>query len=291
MSWTVVAWLAAAWCTATSVAAEAVPIFVSGQDRPYSVLSADEPEVVTVRGPGELRLITRARFRPADDDGQRYSLRLRVDGGEEQTVTFDAVGRSRTAMFRDGTLGTPGRLMDHRIPLRRGYHNIEVRAAEGEPQIFFRHLFKKTKEPRRQWVALAPVGESRPVDLVIREGVITYYRNPAGRPFELEVIGPTEMRIFTRVENTPEMRGRIHYRLQILQNGAVVNTFQLNSRRSDVTVYRFEDELVPGRAAEIVVPVPAGRHRFEVLPLDPDKSTLLGRFMLPREDLALTVED
>ncbi|MEO1088640.1 MAG: hypothetical protein AAFY88_30770, partial [Acidobacteriota bacterium] len=56
----------------------------------------------------------------------------------------------------------------------------------------------KTKERRREWVALAPVGESRPVDLVIREGVVTYHRNPPGSAFELDVIGPTELRIFSR---------------------------------------------------------------------------------------------
>ncbi|MEO1088641.1 MAG: hypothetical protein AAFY88_30775 [Acidobacteriota bacterium] len=147
-------WLAAE----TMASGQDVPIFVSGQDRPYAVLSPTVPEVVTVRGPGELRLISRARFRPADEGELSYDMLVRVDGGAEQVLSFGDVGRSRTAMFRDGTLGTPGRLMDHRIQLRRGYHNIEVRAARDEPQIFFRHLFKKTKERRREWVALAPVG-------------------------------------------------------------------------------------------------------------------------------------
>jgi hypothetical protein len=86
------------------------------------------------------------------------------------------------------------------------------------------------------------------------------------------------------------MRGRIHYRLQVREEGRVLNTFQLSSRRSDVASYSSEDTLVPGRAAEVVLAIPAGHHRLEILPLDPDKSTLLARFMLPREDLSLTVE-
>ncbi|MEM7352814.1 MAG: hypothetical protein AAF657_18610 [Acidobacteriota bacterium] len=277
------------WAGAAS-AQQTVPIFVSGQDRSYEILPADEPRVITVRGPGELRLVSRARFRPATDDALGYSLRVRVDGGVEQEVVYEDVGRSRTAMFRDGTLGVPGRLMDYRLQLRRGYHNIEIQPAPDSPQILFRYLFKPQRERRRSWVALTPLGDPERVELVVREAFVPYYRNRPGTPFDVEVIGPTELRIFTRIESTPEMRGRIHYRLQVREGEQVINTFQLSSRRSEVATYSDLDTLVPGRAAEVVIPIPRGRHRLQIAPMDPDKSTLLARFMLPKEDLALTAE-
>ena len=275
---------------AGEAAAQPIPIFVSGQDRAYELLDAGVATLVTVRGPGELRIVSRARFKPSMRDGVGYALRLRIDGGAIQEVTYENVARSRTAMFRDGTLGVPGRLMDHRIQLRRGYHNIELWVAEGGPEVYHRTLFERRRERRRSWIALAPLGSPELVELVVRENLVAYYRNTGGRPFEVEVIGPTELRVFTRIENTPEMRGRIQYRLQVRADGRVINTFQLSSRRSDIATYRSEDALVPGRATEIVVPVAAGRHRLAIQPLDPDKSTLLARFMLPREDLGLTVE-
>lgn len=285
-----------------------VPIFVSGQDRAYEALSSSTPSVVTVRGPGDLRLVTRARFAPDAPDQLRYALKLRIDGGDEQTILFENVERSRTALFRDSNLGVPGRLTDHRIKLRRGYHNIEILAGAEAPPIFFRHLFEPKRERRRSWVAVTPLDKlpasdagsakaesarrlgTQRVDIVVREAVVPYYRNAPNEAFHVEVIGPTELRIFTRLENTPEMRGRIHYRLQIRRDGEVVNTFQLSSRRSYIATYLEVDHLVPGRAAEVVIPIPDGRHHMEVLPLDPDKSTLLARFMLPREDLSLTAE-
>ncbi|MEM9555718.1 MAG: hypothetical protein AAGC60_15800 [Acidobacteriota bacterium] len=270
-------------------AQDEIQIFVSGKDRPYELLSEQEARVVTVRGPGELRLISRAQFRPADEPARDYTLRVRVDGGAWQEIVYERVERSRTAMFRDGTLGMPGQLMEYRIQLRRGFHNVEVLPAPGSPKIYFRHLFKPKKARKRSWVSLAPLGDPELVELVIRETFVTYYRNDPGRPFELDVIGPTELRVFTRVENTPEMRGRIHYRLQVREDDRVINTFQLSSRRSQVALYAENDELVPGRASEIVIPVPPGRHRLKILPLDPNKSSLLARFMLPKEDLKLTV--
>ena len=273
-------------------AQQEIPIFVAGKDRPYELLSPGQPKLITVRGPGELRLVSRARFKPADKDGIRYALRVAVDGGMEQEVVYEDVARSRTAMFRDGTLGMPGRLMEYRIQLRRGYHNVSVVPSQESPQVFFRHLFKPTKERRRAWVSVTPLQDPKLVELVSREKIVPYYRNEPGKAFDLEIIGPTELRVFTRLENTPEMRGRIQYRLQVRENDRVINTFQLSSRRSDITVYGDSqyDELVPGRAVEIVIPVPKGRHRFQILPMDQDKSTLLARFMLPRSDLALTAE-
>ncbi len=271
-------------------AQQTVPIFVSGLDRTYELLPATESRVVTVRGPGELRLITRARFKPTAEGAVGYSLRLRLDGGVEQEVAYESVERSRSAMFRDGTLGVPGQLMDYRLQLRRGYHNVEIKPAPGGPQVYFRYLFKPRREKRRRWVSITPLLAPELVELVVRETLVDYYRNRPGEAFEVEVIGPTDLRIFTRVESTPEMRGRIHYRIQVSEGGRVINTFQLSSRRSEIASYRSLDTLVPGRAAEVVIPVAAGRHRLRIMPLDPDKSTVLARFMLPREDLSNTAE-
>jgi hypothetical protein len=267
-----------------------VPIFVSGKDRPYVPLSTKKTELITVKGPGELRIVTRLRFRPKTTDKQRYTMFIRVDGGAEKEVAFKDVERSRTAMFRDGTLGVPGRLMDHDLRLGRGYHNIEIRAGQNPSQIFYRHVYTPKKARRRSWVPLTPLEAPEMVELIARETIVPYFRNPAGAPFLIEVIGPTELRIFTRIENTHEMRGRIHYRLQVRDGGQVINTFQLSSRRSDIASYRKNDVLVPGRAAEVVIPITEGRHRLEIQPLDHNKATILARFMLPRDDLSLTAD-
>jgi len=83
------------------------------------------------------------------------------------------------------------------------------------------------------------------------------------------------------------MKGRIHYRIQIRENGKVINTYQLNSRRSEITVYKDDNELVPGKACEFVIIVPKGKHLYEIVPLDQDKNTVLGRFLMPEKDVKL----
>ena len=83
------------------------------------------------------------------------------------------------------------------------------------------------------------------------------------------------------------MKGRINYRVQVKENDVIRNTYQLSSRRSEIAIYNDNNELIPGKASEFVIDVPKGRHTYEIVPLDKDKNTLLGRFLLPKKDVKL----
>ncbi len=72
-----------------------------------------------------------------------------------------------------------------------------------------------------------------------------------------------------------------------MEEGRIINTYQLSSRRSDITIYKSQTELIPGKACEFVIDVPKGRHTYIISPLDKDKNTLLGRFLLPKKDVKL----
>ena len=274
-------------------AEEEVELIVSDRTHRYERLSHAMWSTTTVRGPGRLRLLFRAGLPPALDGTVDYAIDLRVDGGPVERLSFSGVGRSRAVVFRDGRLGVPAQLRDRILNLGAGYHNVDVRIARssaGMLPIFLRTQLEKKKRRPRRWVSLNPLDDAERVDLVVREQYVTYHRNQPGKGFSVEVIGPTQLRIFSRIENRPEMRGRIHYRLQIKEEGKVINTFRLNSRRSDIASYKTDETLVPGQAREIVIPVRSGLHRYEITPIDPDKDVLLARFMLPRSDLDLSTE-
>jgi hypothetical protein len=83
------------------------------------------------------------------------------------------------------------------------------------------------------------------------------------------------------------MKGRIQYRVQVKENNKVINTYQLSSRRSEVTVYEDDNTLIPGKGCEFVIEVPKGNHTYEILSLDQDKNTVLGRLLIPKKDVKL----
>lgn len=150
-----------------------------------------------------------------------------------------------------------------------------------------RYIFTATKPKKKDWIVFSPLTPSEPVDLISRESTVSYYRFSMDKPLKLEINGPTELRVLTRIENHYQMRGRIHYRIQVKEDAEVINTYQLSSKRSEVAVYKEDKDLIPGKACEFVIIIPKGRHTYEIFPLDKDKSTVLGRCLLPEKDVKL----
>ena len=195
--------------------------------------------------------------------------------------------RSKKATYLKGSLGVPGQLEDFEIVLGRGNHTIEVKLKDKNIPVANRYIFTPVKKKKQEWIAFSPKQPSEPVDLISRESTVNYYRFSMEKPVKIEIFGPTQLRVLTRIENHYQMKGRIHYRLQVKENSKVINTYQLSSRRSEIAVYKDNKELIPGKACEFVINVPKGKHTYEIIPLDKDKNSMLGRFLLPKKDVKL----
>lgn len=264
-----------------------VTTLISGKTRNYYSLNVDKPSTINIQGPGILRVITRGRFAHENDDKIEYQVIYSVDGSKQNRVKISNAKQSITATYKIDSLGIPGQLKDFEIEIGRGYHTLEFFIKDKSIPVAVRYYLTPTKNKKQEWVSFSPIKPREPVDLITRESTYKYYRFSMEKPLKVTVNGPTELRVLTRVENHYQMKGRINYRMQVIEKGKVINTYQLNSRRSEITTYKDNTELVPGKACEFVINVPAGRHTYEVLPLDKDKNTLLGRFLLPKEDVKL----
>ncbi len=264
-----------------------VTTVINEKNRYYYSLSTEQPSVINVEGPGILRVITRGRFVPGQKKTIKYEIVYSIDGGERQTEKFSAVNRSTSATYLKGSLGVPGQMEDFEIELGRGYHTVEFWRKEKDIPVAVRYKFTPTKGKKQEWISFSPLEPSEPVDLISRESTVHYYRFTMDNPLKVEVNGPTELRVLTRIENHYQMKGRIHYRIQVKENGEVINTFQLSSVRSEIAAYKSDNTLVPGKAREFVINVPRGRHSYEILPIDKDKSSVLGRLLIPKKDVKL----
>jgi hypothetical protein len=210
-----------------------------------------------------------------------------IDGGEQKTKAISGIERSKKATYPDGTLGVPGELKTFEIALSRGSHTIEFKLKDITYNVAARYIFTPSKPKKQDWLAFSPALPSEPVDLISKESTTSYYRFSMAMPLKVELIGPTELRVLTRTENHFQMKGRINYRVQVRENGKVINTYQLSSQVSEVAVYKDVKDLIPGTACEFVIMVPDGKHVYEILPLDQDKSSLLGRLLIPVKDVKL----
>jgi len=260
---------------------------VSDKSRNYYSLSTEKFSTISVRGPGVLRAITRGRFEPGRKGTINYEISYFVNGGELIEIKESSVKRSGKATYLNGSLGVPGELKDFEIELGRGYHTIELKLKEQDIPVAVRYIFTAKKAKKQDWISFSPLQPSEAVDLISNEVIVKYSRFSMEKPLKVEINGPTQLRVLTRIENHYQMKGRIHYRLQVKEKGKVINTYQLSSRRSEVATYASDKKLIPGKACEFVINVPKGRHLYEILPLDKDKSTVLGRFLLLEKDVKL----
>lgn len=262
-------------------------IKIDNKSRSYYRLRADKPSTINIQGPGKLRIMSRGQFKPGQANEISYSIKYVLDGGEMKLIEFSGVEPYTSAAYLNKELGVPGQLEDFEIVLGRGYHNIEFKTDDHKVSVAVRYKFTPTKVKKQEWISFCPKRPSEPVDLISREATVNYYRFSMEKPLKVEINGPTELRVLTRIENHYQMKGRIHYRVQVKENGNLTSTYQLNSRRSEIAVYKYDKELIPGKACEFVIDVPKGRHTYEILPLDKDKKTLLGRFLIPKKDVKL----
>jgi len=264
-----------------------VSTIVSGKTRHYYSLSADKASVISLQGPGKLQVITRARFKSDSPTKTSYSILYSIDGGTQKSSIIKDVIRSTKDTYADGTLGIPGQSREFTIDLGRGDHSIEFLIQDDKTAIAARYIFTPLKEKKIDWIAFSPLRPSEPVDLISKESTVCYYRFSKTKPLKVEVNGPTELKVMTRIEIHYQMRGRIHYRIQVNENNVVKNTYQLSSDRSESAAYKDNKELIPGKACEFVIHVPQGKHSYEIRLLDEDKNTVLGRLLIPKKDVKL----
>jgi hypothetical protein len=227
-----------------------VTTVVKGKSRNYYSLSATEPSLISFSGPGKLRVVTRARFVPGQVEKLAYEIVYNIDGAGPKSIKMSNVSKSTSATYLNGALGFPGELKDFELTLGRGNHSINFTLKDGKTPVAVQYIFTPTKAKKMDWVEFSPLRPSEPVEINSKETATTYFRTSEEKPVKIEVIGPTELRVLTRVEYHFQMRGRVNYRVQVKENGKVINTYQLTTQLSEVAEYKDDKNLVPGKACD-----------------------------------------
>lgn len=264
-----------------------VSIINSGREMTYYALSSETSTKFNVKGPGVLKIITRARFTPSEKAVIKYDVIYNINGGKKKVESMTNVQRSKSAVYLNGLLGVPGQAKNIEIKLGDGTHNIELNLVSKNKHVDAKFLFIPTKSKKKEWINYSAKQSTDIVDVYSKEIIVSYYRFSADKPLQVDVTGPTELKLLTRAEYDINMKGTVHYRIQVKEKGNVINTYQLSSKPSETAVYKDDKSMIPGKACEFIINVPKGRHSYEIVPLDRDKKSILGRFLIPKKDVKL----
>jgi hypothetical protein len=106
-------------------AGQGIAIVVGEKTRVYHPLSLEKPSVVEVKGPGDLRILTRARFDARTTGDLAYRLLYTIDGAEQHAVDIEGVERAPDARYKDIPSATPGDAEELTLSIGRGQHGAE----------------------------------------------------------------------------------------------------------------------------------------------------------------------
>jgi hypothetical protein len=262
-----------------------ISIIVAGKSYKYYRLKVDERSVLTTRGPGKLKIITRGQINYQDEKRLSYNVYYRINGAEKIKVEFNSVKPDANASFEDASSGFPSVGENILIELSRGEHTIELWSGSESSKICTRVLFTEIKEKKIDWVSLSPMYPNEPVSLVTNEDVVSYYRYSSDKVLKVRITGPTTLRVLNRIEFDYKMKGKMNYRVEVKEDKKIKNTYILCTDRSDVTRYKKDGKSTPGKANEIAISVPSGTHTYEIVTLD--KCSVLARILFPKKDIKL----
>ncbi len=251
-------------------------VLIKGSARTYYKASN---LALTLTGPGYLKIISRwVGPRPTARD---TSYTLRVTVGKKQYRKHYRVTRSGVAGIRQRKLWV-GKSRTFTIPLPSTTTVVRIDSPLGN--VYVRPFFSQQPTRLGKLRSMSPTTFCEVVRLERKERERKYYRATTEKPVELQIIGPTTLVVYSRLEFTYDMKGLQNYGIQIWEEESLLHSFAWSTSRSDVTRYMDRDDLVPSPGQKALVKVPRGAHQWTFKPSSRMESVLF-RFLIPERDL------
>jgi hypothetical protein len=259
----------------------AVKVKVGGKEQTYYSLTSSGRLQLKLDGPGKLTIMSRMIL-PGGGAGEvEYALALREKGS--------VAGRQTTRSERsDATLSSGGvlgklRKMSVRVPA--GTHTYELALENaGSTSAVVKFLFGAGKGPASM-ASIQAHSYSRVTTAVVKEKLLTYYVSAKDRDVQLRVIGPTRLKVTTRLNYDASMKGGQKYGVGVWEGDKRIVLKSLKTSKALAVSYQDWKDVVPGKVATFIVPVPSGEHRYGFRLEEGMGRTVSLRFAIPKKDL------
>lgn len=259
--------------------AAAVKVTVGKRQHTYYALTASGKMRIQVEGPGRITLISRLQI-PAGSGEKSYGVVIKEKGAvvaRQKTTT----GASKATIKEGGTALGKLRKLSLRVP--PGSHTYEI-ALENGASAVAKVLYQSGKAPKKM-AYLEARSYDRIATAVVKEQLRTYYVTTKNKGVQLRVVGPTKVRVSTRVNFDTKMTGRQKYGVAVWEKDKRILLKSLVGGKSQGAAYKDWKEVVPGKVVSFTLPVPAGEHWYTFRIEEGTASSVALRFAIPERDL------
>ncbi len=244
------------------------PLTVTVNEKPriYFRVSLDSPLVLTVEGPGRLKLVSRAELPRGGARSVSYRVRV-VEKGKvlrEQATESSAAAGAQSAQG-DAILCKSRNAI---VELPAGNHQLTV-AVSGASSVLIRALYSSSKRGGEAMISITPVDAPRSVTVSEAQKLIPYYSVFQGKPVRLRIVGPTRLELSTRLDFDVTMRGVQPYRIAISTGGKRIRDVDLKTTKSATASYTDLKDRSASKLDRIVIPLGDGVHELSVELIEP----------------------
>ncbi len=264
---------------------QSTKLTIAGKSRTYYVLDKDSRLSVTVDGPSQLKIMSRLEL-PSAAAQPDYEIEVQIEGTKKARSIHHNSKLSEKAESAPGASSFIGVLHSKVIDVPSGKHNVIVRLPDGSTDKVYIRLSQKTNEftGGTAVIAMTPFEFTSEVELVSEEVAYPYYRIGTTDRAALRLVGPATLKVLSRIEFSPEMKGSQKWKIQVIEDGNLKKNYNLSAGSSDVIQYKNPSPLLPSRAETFFVEIPEGEHVYEFRMADDPRTSLL-RFLLPKTEL------
>jgi len=259
-----------------------VMLLIGDNISPYYRLDVDSATYVKVSGPGELRLVVRFSL-PAGASSEG-SWKMEVSEGAKQLTLVDKTTAVSEQTWQDSPF-RPCELFKFSLNVPDGDHRYRIGLSSPIKSFAgIRYLFS-SDAAREAKSAVYPIEMLEATSVEFKEKTIDFFLADSIRPVTVRVIGPTSLRVVTRLAYSGVMKGPQKYSTVIAMDSEAVSREALVTAKSPSTYFTNHKEWSVGESKTVHIDVPVGTHEVSVRLGSSSAPALAVRFTIPKEDI------
>ena len=226
---------------------------VTTKTQEYLLLTKKEPITLTVEGPTSLRVYTRILLPSRTSGDHLYKLILAESPMEERIISFETALSAVTSDVH-GTAVSKWRSFYIDVPDGENTYTL-THWTSPKDTILVRFAY----ESPQPWTIVGATEYQSTLETIEGGATTRYYELPKSEKVTVKVVGPTRIRITTRLNYDETLFGEQSFTLVANDNGTEV-TFPLKCNRSDALIYQNRSDIVPSNARSVYLSLDEGMH-------------------------------
>jgi len=258
-----------------------IRVSVDDKSLTYYRFNGDAPLGFTVEGPTRMKLLVRLRL-PMSASGGSCVFDVERDGAVAQTETLSSYPSER-AFYISLEDFRPSVIRRVYIDVPTGVHQYQVRPRDrcaAEARVF------RSADSTPARLSFAPTEYAGVETFYYRDKELVYYTATEDQSVVLDVIGPTSIKVNSRLIYDQTMAKRQTYVVGVDRNGTQEMLYKVETEPSETVVFRDRDDLIPSALRHFMLEVPEGEHHYVFRVADTLGPALAFNFYIPRGDLS-----